>query len=81
MKHAQYAAHDPKHEKKDRVIQTSLVVVFEKIKGPYHMFEGKHHIRKRPQPPPTHILQDFFRGTESTIWLSPYQESNPEKYG
>ena len=39
--------------RKDGIIQTSLVVVLEKIEGPAHMVESDHHLRKRPQPPPT----------------------------
>ena len=36
----------------------SPVVVLEKIKGPTIMVEGSHHLRKRPQPPPTLMGED-----------------------
>ena len=37
----------------DGVIQTYPVVALEKIKGPTHMVEDGHHLRKSPHPPPT----------------------------
>ena len=37
----------------DGIIQTTLVLVPKKFKGPTHMVEGDHHLRKRPQPSPT----------------------------
>ena len=40
--------------RKDGIIQTSLVMVLIKIKGPAHMDEGGNHFRKRLQPPLTH---------------------------
>ena len=36
--------------KKDMIIQTSPAVAFEMIKGPTHMFEGDHHLRKSLNP-------------------------------
>ena len=41
--------------RKDGIIQTSPVVVPEKIKRPTHMVEGDLQFRKSPQPPPRHI--------------------------
>ena len=38
------------------LIQTSLVVVLEKIKGPAHMVEGDHLLKKRTQPPLTKLV-------------------------
>ena len=51
MKHAQHAALNPKFD--DGSIQISLVVALKKIKGPTHMIESGHHLKNRPQPPPT----------------------------
>ena len=40
--------------RKDRIIETFLLVALQKIKGPAHMFAGGHHLRNRP---PTHHSQ------------------------
>ena len=44
MKHAQHATYNLKFDK-DRIIQTSPVVVVEKIKGPAHIVEGDHILK------------------------------------
>ena len=52
---------------KKMVLQTSPVVVLEKIKGPAHMLvEGHHHLRKRPQHPPTHSCKMWMKESEIT---------------
>ena len=43
--------HIPRNSK-DGIIQTSPVVAIKKIKGPAHMAEGGHHLRKAPKPQP-----------------------------
>ena len=51
--------------RKDGIIQTSPVVTI-KIKGPTHMVESGHHLRKAPKPHP----QDFGRfGGETSFWV------------
>ena len=37
---------------KDGVIQTSPVVAIDRLKGPAHMVEGGHHLRKAPNMHP-----------------------------
>ena len=52
---------------KKKVLQTSPVVVLEKIKGPAHMLvEGHHHLRKRPQHPPTHSYKMWMKESDIT---------------
>ena len=57
MKHAQYAAHNPKYEKMG-LFRHPWWWYWEN-KEPGHMIEGYRKLRKRPQPIPTCILEVF----------------------
>ena len=61
MKCAQHTTQIPK----EGIIQTSLVVVLEKINVPAHMVEGDHHLRKTPTP--THTERVRFMGVSEWI--------------
>ena len=59
MKFAQHTAHNPnfEKEKKNGIIKTLPVVALKKLKGPAHMVDGAHHLRKRSQPPPNQLIR------------------------